>query len=406
MGSFVWKHFTVTSDPEDPNSGKQCHCCHCGKTFVVMHGNTSNMREHLLKHHNDEVDPEDKMEKHNVKNIKKAPGEPRTNKSFVWKHFTISSDPEDPNSAKQCLCRHCGKTLVMYGNATNMREHLLKQHNDEVDPEDKVAKGNVGSFVWNHFTKDNATGNCDCQHCGMSIINTCGGTTKLRDHIKKFHPEKFDPSTPYVRPGAEDQGEPQYIMDPESGEMMTEKEYKKKHKKIRKNTGKEMKKTSVVWNFFHKDPEDKTKTICQICFKVLLYSGSNGTMFAHLRHHKVLQEDDVEIPCPECGKLLKNKAALKRHEKTQHLDTDRFVCSYCPKAFCSNHKRLIHERIHTGEKPYQCQECGSNFRQRQQLTSHMRVHTGEMPYSCPKCLQRFKHSAGRNSHKCGLDLTI
>ena len=293
--------------------------------------------------------------------IKKAPGErkQRILKSFVWKHFTVSSDPEDPNSGKQCLCRHCGKTIVMYGSCTSqLREHLLKQHNDEVDPEDKVEKQRVGSFVWNHFTKDMATGNCECQHCGMTITTTSGGTTKLRDHIKKYHPEKYDETatTPYIRAGAtaaEDPGEPQYIMDPESGEMMTEKEYKKKHRKFRKDKGKEMKKRSIVWNFFHKDPEDKTKTICQICFQVLLFSGSNGSMLSHLRHHKVLQEDDVEIPCSECGKLLKNKAALKRHEKIAHFDTDRFVCSYCPKAFCSNSRRLIHERIHTGEKPYQ-----------------------------------------------------
>jgi len=114
-----------------------------------------------------------------------------------------------------------------------------------------------------------------------------------------------------------------------------------------------VKKRSVVWNFFHKDPEDKTKTICQICFKVMLFSGSNGNMLCHLRTHKVLQEDDVEIPCSECGKLLKNKAALKRHEKIAHRDVDKFVCSYCPKAFASNSRRLVHERIHTGEKPYQ-----------------------------------------------------
>ena len=108
--------------------------------------------------------------------------------------------------------------------------------------------------------------------------------------------------------------------------------YKKKHRKLRKNTGKEIKKSSVVWNFFHKDPEDKTKTICQICTKVLLYSGSNGSMLSHLRHHKVLQEEDDEIPCSECGKLQKNKVALKRHEKTAH------------------------ERIHTGEKSVLGQE--------------------------------------------------
>ena len=294
---------------------------------------------------------------------RKAPGEKkeRKQKSFVWNHFSVPvpSDPDDPNSGKQCLCRHCGKTMMMYdsGTTSKLREHLLKHHNDEVDPEDKVEKQRVGSFVWNHFIKDMATGNCECQHCGMTMSGA-GGTTKLRDHIKKFHPEKYDETatTPYIRASAaaaEDPGEPQYIMDPESGEMMTEKEYKKKNRKCRKDKGKELKKSSVVWNFFHKDPEDKTKTICQICFKVLLFSGSNGSMLTHLRHHKVLQEDDEEIPCSECGKILKNKAALKRHEKIVHFDTDRFVCSYCPKAFYSNSKRLIHERIHTGEKPYQ-----------------------------------------------------
>ena len=269
--------------------------------------------------------------------IKKAPGEPRKQrilKSFVWKHFTVSSDPEDPNSGKQYLCRHCGKTMVC---KSKLRQHLIKQHNDEVDQEDKVEKQRVGSFVWNHFTKDKDTGNCECQHCGMNIVTNNGGTTNLRNHIKKFHPEKYDETatTPYIRASAaaaEDPGEPQYIMDPESGEMMTEKEYKKKHRKFRKDKGKEMKKRSIVWNFFHKDSEDKTKVTCQICFKVMTFSGSNGNMLSHLRHHKVLQEDDVEIPCSECGKLQKNKVALKRHEKTAH------------------------ERINTGEKSVLGQE--------------------------------------------------
>ena len=296
--------------------------------------------------------------------IKKAPGEKkeRKQKSFVWNHFSVPvpSDPDDPNSGKQCLCRHCGKTMGMYesGTTSHLKEHLLKHHNDEVDPEDKVEKRAMGSFVWNYFTKDNDTGFCECQLCGMSVRgDKKGGTTSLRNHIKVKHPEKFDETAhlPHLRVSDEPPGEPRYMMDPESGEMVTEKEYKKKQRKKYNVKSKEKKKSSVAWNFFHRDPEDETKVICQICFKVLTYNHTNSTasMLGHLRYHKVLHEEEEEIPCSECGKLLPNKAALKRHEKRKHRDIDKFVCSYCPKAFCTNTRRLIHERIHTGEKPYQ-----------------------------------------------------
>lgn len=61
-------------------------------------------------------------------------------------------------------------------------------------------------------------------------------------------------------------------------------------------------------------------------------------------------------------------AASQVHERNNLLH----VCPDCGKALSSKTALVLHERTHTGTKPFQCSDCGARFTQNSALKMHRR----------------------------------
>ncbi|XP_023948561.2 zinc finger protein 33B [Bicyclus anynana] len=107
--------------------------------------------------------------------------------------------------------------------------------------------------------------------------------------------------------------------------------------------------------------------------------------------------------CSLCKKMFSVESALDQHVESKHLqDSDdgsaegkfkknlkRFDCMICGKGCASQAMLIMHERVHTNERPFPCQLCSLRFKTRTHLRTHQLTHTREKKFGCSVCMKFF-----------------
>ncbi|XP_050559476.1 zinc finger protein ZFP2 isoform X4 [Spodoptera frugiperda] len=110
----------------------------------------------------------------------------------------------------------------------------------------------------------------------------------------------------------------------------------------------------------------KEEIECEYCHKIL-------TSKLSLRNHYKIHTG-FDVVCEHCGKKFITRRLLLMHCRAKHGYEKTDKCSFCDYRASNAEQVKIHERLHTGEKPFVCAECGAGFHRKSSYLQHVAIH--------------------------------
>ncbi|KAM3622422.1 uncharacterized protein V6R79_024904 [Siganus canaliculatus] len=117
--------------------------------------------------------------------------------------------------------------------------------------------------------------------------------------------------------------------------------------------------------------------------------------------------------CPFCQRMYQRGASFRDHIKyCQEKEGGHMVCPLCGytatlrvqmEQHLALHNQMQDKSIITLDqamesRKFKCLQCGKAFKYKHHLKEHLRIHSGEKPYECSNCKKRFSHSGSYSSH--------
>lgn len=138
----------------------------------------------------------------------------------------------------------------------------------------------------------------------------------------------------------------------------------------------------------------KRKVLYREFFTAYTYTTRDCKMRKTRRFQDDINDDSKDFPplkCDLCGNMYSTPQEWVRHIQTEHTEEQlalmnnsappkpkrvhnhQKLCNICQKEFPSHASMVIHQRTHTGEKPFLCSYCKKGFNVKSNLLRHLRT---------------------------------